>query len=230
MNIIKVKDAPELGNVNAILYGETGYGKTFSISTIPEPDKCLILSAEGGLKTIQSLCPEMDCAVINSRSDMRDAYRHLAGAEHHYKTVVIDSLSEIAEFIHENEKEKCADGRVYYSATMDALMSLCRLFREMPMNVIFICQQEKIQDADGRIFYGPSFPGKKTAQKLPYKFDLVMALRVQTDEEGVKKRAFQLDPDDNYIAKARGGNFQAYERPDWTNIFNKYNAIVEGNK
>jgi len=231
MKIIKVKDASEQTYLNAILYGETGFGKTFSISTIPEQEKCLIFSAESGLKTIQSLCPETDCAIIRSIEDMVNAAREIKAMcdlepdERPYHTVVIDSLSEIAELILEAEKEKNADGRVYYSSTSDRIIGLCRLFRDLPLNTIFVCQQEKIQDADGRIFYGPSFPGKKTAQKLPYQFDIVACLRVQEDEEGVKKRAFQLDPADNYIAKARGGNFQPFEKPDWTNIFEKYNQI-----
>lgn len=226
MNIINVENAIEQTYLNAILYGETGFGKTYSIASIPEQEKTLILSVEAGLKTLQNMCPETKCAVIRSRDDMRDAYKWLANpGNHKFQTVVIDSLSEIAEIILESEKSNCADGRVYYSETTASLLSLCRLFRELPMNVLFLCQQEKIQDADGRIFYGPAFPGRKTAQKLPYKFDIVAALRVRKNDAGETERAFQLEPDESYVAKARGDNFQAFEKPDWGIIFEKYQDI-----
>jgi len=73
----------------------------------------------------------------------------------------------------------------------------------------------------GKILYSPSMPGNKTGQALPYFFDLVMALRLERDAEGVVQRALMCDSDGLWVAKDRSGKLDAWETPDLSHIINK---------
>jgi hypothetical protein len=73
---------------------------------------------------------------------------------------------------------------------------------------------EKSQDETGRMMYAPSMPGAKLGQALPYFFDLVLALRVEKDADGVAQRALMCDSDGLWMAKDRSGKLQAWEQPD----------------
>ena len=67
---------------------------------------------------------------------------------------------------------------------MDVQLSeIIRAFRDLNMHVLMTAKLEKQQDEMGRMLYFPSLPGNKTAQKLPYFFDEVLALRIEKDEE-----------------------------------------------
>jgi hypothetical protein len=73
----------------------------------------------------------------------------------------------------------------------------------------------------GRVLYFPSLPGNKTAQKLPYFFDEVLALRVEKDEDGVTQRALLTDGDGLWLAKDRSGKLDQWESCDLGEIISK---------
>ena len=113
------------------------------------------------------------------------------------------------------EKKKAKDGRMAYGEMDTQMTEIIRAFRDIPnRHVYFTAKLEKQQDEMGRVMYFPSLPGNKTAQKLPYFFDLVMALRVEKDADGNTQRALMVESDGLWLAKQRGTKLDTWEAPD----------------
>ena len=145
-----------------------------------------------------------------------------------FKTVFVDSLSEVAEVVLGHEKSINKDGRAAYGEMATQMTALIRAFRDLPgKHVVMTAKAEKSQDEAGRMLYAPSMPGAKMGQALPYFFDLVLALRVEKDAEGIKQRALMCDGDGLWSAKDRSGKLDGWEAPDLGAVFSK---IMGGGK
>jgi hypothetical protein len=73
-----------------LIYGSSGVGKTVFGSTA---DKVLFLDAEAGMMSVKD--KKIDRVKIKTFQDVIDSYNFLKSGQHEYKTVVIDSLTEI---------------------------------------------------------------------------------------------------------------------------------------
>lgn len=206
-------------NVRLLVYGAAGAGKTSLIPTLPSP---LVLSAEGGLLSIKGA--DVPFIEIKSMDDLKEAYQWLTESEEaaQFKSVALDSISEIAEVVLTAEKATAKDPRQAYGALQDQMQMIIRAFRDLPgKHVYFSAKMEKAQDETGRILYAPSMPGNKLAQQLPYFFDEVLALRVEKDAEGVPQRALMCQSDGLWSAKDRSGRLDAWEGADLGAVINK---------
>ena len=201
--------------VKMLVYGAAGSGKTSLIKTMPNP---IVLSAEGGLLSIQDA--DLPYLEITSMDELREAYSWVMESE--YKSVALDSISEIAEVCLNHEKKVNKDPRAAYGSMQEQMADIIRAFRDIPgRNVLMTAKLEKTQDEMGRVLYSPSMPGNKTGQALPYFFDLVLALRVEKDAEGNTQRALMCDSDGLWIAKDRSGKLSGWESPDLSAIIEK---------
>ena len=139
-----------------------------------------------------------------------------------YKSVALDSISEIAEVCLNYEKKINKDPRAAYGAMQEQMADIIRAFRDLPgMHVLMTAKLEKTQDEMGRVLYAPSMPGNKTGQSLPYFFDEVLALRVEKDGDGNTQRALMCDSDGLWSAKDRSGKLSPWEAPDLNAIIAK---------
>lgn len=198
--------------VKVLVYGQAGAGKTSLIPGLPSP---LILSAEAGLLSISDT--DLPVAEIGSMADLEEAYSWLSLSDDakQYKSIALDSISEIAEVVLSSEKKASKDPRQAYGAMQEKMAEIIRAFRDLPGRHIYMSAKlEKSQDEMGRILYSPSMPGNKTGQALPYFFDEVLALRVEKDDEGRTQRALMCDSDGLWLAKDRSGRLDAWEAPD----------------
>lgn len=197
--------------VKLLVYGHAGAGKTTLAASMPRP---IIISAEGGLLSIQhAALPYIE---VSSMETLREAFDYVSG-EHgaDFDSIVLDSISEIAEVVLIHEKAVNKDGRAAYGEMAVQMTSIIRAFRDLPgKHVLMTAKVEKSQDETGRILYSPSMPGNKVGQSLPYFFDEVLALRVEKDAEGVAQRALMCDSDGLWLAKDRSGKLDAWEAPD----------------
>ena len=208
--------------VKLLVYGQAGAGKTSLIPTLPNP---IVLSAEGGLLSIQDA--ELPYLEITTMAELQEAYKWLAESAEaaQFESVAIDSISEIAEVCLNYEKKINKDPRAAYGAMQEQMADIIRAFRDLPAKHVYMSAKlEKTQDEMGRILYAPSMPGNKTGQSLPYFFDEVLALRVEKDAEGATQRALMCDSDGLWLAKDRSGKLDAWEAPDLTVIINKIGA------
>ena len=209
---VKTTGSLSANGVKVLCYGAAGAGKTSLIKTLPNP---IVLSAEGGLLSIQDA--DLPYIEITDMATLQEAYKWLTESADAkgFQSVALDSISEIAEVVLNAEKKATKDPRQAYGAMQEQMADIIRAFRDISgKNVYMSAKLEKTQDEQGRILYGPSMPGNKTGQALPYYFDLVLALRVEKDAEGNTQRALMCDSDGLWLAKDRSGKLAAWEAPD----------------
>ena len=209
---VKTTGSLSANGVKVLCYGAAGAGKTSLIKTLPNP---IVLSAEGGLLSIQDA--DLPYIEINDMATLQEAYKWLTESADAkgFQSVALDSISEIAEVVLNAEKKATKDPRQAYGAMQEQMADIIRAFRDISgKNVYMSAKLEKTQDEQGRILYGPSMPGNKTGQALPYFYDEVLALRVEKDAEGNTQRALMCDSDGLWLAKDRSGKLAAWEAPD----------------
>jgi len=205
-------------SIKMLAYGQAGSGKTSLIPTLPTP---VILSAEGGLLSISG--HDIPFVKIGGMDDLREAYKWLTDSDEskQFESVAIDSISEVAEVCLGAEKAIAKDPRQAYGEMQTTMAEVIRTFRDLDKHVLMTAKLEKSQDEMGRILYAPSMPGNKTGQSLPYYFDIVAALRVEKDDEGLTQRALMLESDGIWQAKDRSGKLDVWEAPDLAAIIAK---------
>jgi phage nucleotide-binding protein len=208
---IKKTGSLTANGVKLLVYGQAGAGKTSLIPTLPSP---IVISAEGGLLSIQDA--DLPFIEVNSMASLKEAYEYVASNESsQFKSVALDSISEIAEVVLNHEKKVNKDPRAAYGAMQEQMADIIRAFRDLPNKHVYMSAKlEKTQDEMGRVLYAPSMPGNKTGQSLPYFFDEVLALRVEKDAEGNTQRALMCDSDGLWLAKDRSGKLSGWEAPD----------------
>ncbi len=207
-----------LEGVKVLVYGEPGAGKTRLCATAPEP---FVLSAESGLLSLQE--EGLDYAIIESIDDLNEAYAWINSSEEakKYKTICLDSISEIAEQVLAEEKNASRDGRKAYGEMADRVTRILRAFRDLRgKHVYFSAKIERTQTDSGAILYAPSLPGRTLTQGVGYFFDEEFALMKIAVEEEVRF-VLQTSSDLSYEAKDRSGKLDFYEKPDLTAIFEK---------
>lgn len=210
--------------VNAIIYGQSGVGKTVLCSTAPSP---IILSAEDGLLSLAG--SDIAYSKITSFKDLIDAYNELRKGDHDFKTVCIDSLSEVAETILAERKKEERDPRRAYGDMAEEIIAAVRKFKKLPLHTFFIAKQGRIEDAfTGKQNYGPSFPGQVLQANLPYQVDLLFPMRIGK-HEGKEYRYIQTSPDVQYEAKDRSGILDAKEKPDLAAMIQKIHDHATSN-
>lgn len=216
---IKTTGSLSANGVKLLVYGQAGAGKTSLIKTLPSP---IVLSAEGGLLSIQDA--DLPFIEINDIETLREAYKWLTESNEakSFKSVALDSISEIAEVVLNAEKKTTKDPRQAYGAMQEQMADIIRAFRDLPGRHVYMSAKlEKTQDEMGRVLYAPSMPGNKTGQALPYFFDEVLALRVEKDGDGNTQRALMCDSDGLWLAKDRSGKLESWEAPDLGAIISK---------
>lgn len=209
--------------IKVLVHGRPGVGKTTLCATAPKP---IIISAESGLLSLRNY--DIPAIEINTIDDLYEAYDFVIGEQgKEFKTVCLDSVSEIAERILSDEKDTYKDGRKAYGEMQDRMEKLLRAFRDIPnKNVYFSCKQEKIQTDTGSIMFGPSMPGKNLSQGIGYFFDEEFCLAIAQDENG-PYRYLQTQTDMTTEAKDRSGALDMIEKPDLTHIFNKIKGVKD---
>ena len=212
MKLLSTKGSQAHG-LKVLCYGSSGVGKTRLCATTEA--STIILSAEAGLLSLR----EVDIPVIqiNSLSDLFEAYDYLTKSDEgmSFEWICLDSLSEIGEVVLSAGKKSAKDPRAAYGDLQEKMGDLVRAFRDLPgRNVYFSAKLDRVKDeATGGLLFGPSMPGQKLGQTLPYFFDEVFVLRMERGADGSVTRALQTFPDVQYTAKDRSGALAPWEEP-----------------
>lgn len=196
--------------VKILTYGQAGAGKTFMVSTAPNP---LVISAEGGLLSLAG--KDIPYIEIHDIATLYETYQWLMQSDEvkAFDTICVDSISEIAEVILADEKERNKDPRKAYGEMADSVTALVRKFRDLPGKHVYISAKlEMRQDDMGAVVCQPSIPGTKVGPSLPYFFDEVFALRTTKDSDGVH-RWLQTTADGIWVAKDRSGRLDPGGEP-----------------
>lgn len=210
-----------------LIHGMAGSGKTVMCCTAGEPT--LLISAESGLLSIKDAPKYIKGIEIENLDDLEDIYEYLYNEEEpHFKWIALDSITEIAEQVFHAEKSISSDPRKLYPAMQDRMMEYMRKFRDLSKkgyNVVVSCKQQRISEDGGPTLYAPMMPGQKLHQQLPYLFDEVFAIRVETDENGEPYHIIQTKRDLRYEAKDRSGELDLFEEPNLKMLAKKMRGI-----
>lgn len=231
---IKVQSTADITfhGVKCIIYGGAGVGKTRSIATAPSP---IIISAEQGLLSLMEV--DIPYIEVNSLEELNEAWLFLKkDAGQTYKTVGLDSLSEIAEVLIAKELPKHKDGRQAYAALAQQMIPMLKNFRDLKhVNTVFSCKKIDVKDEEsGTVTTEMLLPGNVLGSQVPYIVDELFYM--DTDRKGIP--FFQVKPSRKVFAKDRSGALDpagefakdANSVPNLTAIFDKIAAKIAKSK
>jgi len=220
------RDSAAISGVKVLVYGKAGVGKTVLCSTAPDP---LIISAESGLISLRN--HDIPVIEIKTMDDLIEAYEWVSKNKkaEKFKTICLDSISEIAEIVLASAKATVKDARQAYGELIDEMMKTIKQFRDLPKkNVYFSAKEVKVVDEISQtVLFGPMMPGSKLGPNIPYYFDIVCNMNIGTNSKGESYRYLRTATNFQYEAKDRSGALNELEEPDLTKLFNK---IVKGTK
>jgi phage nucleotide-binding protein len=213
---IEKPDVEAISKLNMLIYGEAGVGKTWlagSASRVPSMRNVLYVDAEAGKATLREH-PDVEIIPTRRWGDYVSIYNALKAGGHNYRTVVLDSLSEILEQCKdqvmvemkadpENEsRDEDIPSIREWGKLQVRLLRLIRLYRDLPMHVIFIAHAERVQLKGGKYKWMPLLNGK-LQMKLPQVPDIVFFMYNQ-EVDGVQRRLMLTGQTDIAVAKVRG--------------------------
>lgn len=172
--------------LKALVYGNTGTGKTTVGVSCPKP--LIVLSEAQGMRSIRSAAartgvPMPQVVLVENVADIgavkdglsgpRDRPMIIAGEEYEWpQTVVLDSMTDIVEGIFldavaarlpKDDDGEPADTRKMYGLLGKKISNMLRFFRDLPMHVLFLCQahDEVVgEGTDAKRVIKPQLPGK----------------------------------------------------------------------
>lgn len=211
--------------IKIALTGDSGAGKTFQTASLTRP---LVLSSENGLLSIKAF--DIPYVEITTIDELMEARKQLTAPDvwDSFDTLVIDSISDIAERCLMEYKKTNKNAMHAYLQMMDkvmeALIDICDIKGK---DLVCIFKLGRIEDPDtGKVSYAPQTPSDKFASKMPYLFDEVLVLRSQIDAEGNIQRYIQTINDGRYMAKDRSGCLMPSEPADLGAIIDKIKGVL----
>lgn len=208
-------------SVKMVIYGEAGIGKTPIATTAPRP---LIIDVEGRLRSVRN--KEIPVLRVRTWKDFKEAIKIAQTPEWMdiYDTLIVDSISEIAELYLQEMKEDKAKTNMQknYGDMADAVIKVANSFKDTwPIkHVILIAKGAKEVVAD-KLMYSMNFPGKELPKNMPFIFDEVLLLRNVVNQEGQLIKVFQTFSDGTYFAKDSSTTLEPYETLNLTYLIDK---------
>ena len=218
--------------LNLMIYGDSGIGKTVlagSSDAVIEMSPTLFVDVEGGTESLRSRYPNVEVVRVKNWEEMQTVYDELHAGRHAYKTVVLDSLTEIMKFSmyqimedlvdRKEEADPDVPGMREWGKNIEQIRRFVRAFRDLPMNAIFtaLAKDDK-NPRTGKSKTLPSLAGK-VAQEVPAFLDVVLYYYIKrVDDE--EKRLLLSTPTETVIAKDRTSRLPAViEDPTMEKIY-----------
>lgn len=215
---------------SAILYAHKGVGKTSFLGSCADVEALgpvLILGTEDGTSVLSrdySDDPNLDVVNVEDWSTAAEIITAVANHETKYKTVAIDTLSELQEIM---KRFRTKDGQrdmefKDWAFVADNTINIVKMLHRSPyVNVIFTTHAEKVKDEDsGKLLLSPYFLGKKSLTEALKPVDEVWYLAVSKNEKGESVRVLQTQPDGKIDASDRSGKLDFYiESPNMAEVF-----------
>ena len=206
MSLLSTVSKPADRPVIATITGDAGTGKTTLAATFPKP---IFIRVEDGLQAVPANIRPDAFPVVNKPDDLWSQVTTLIKEEHDYKTLVIDSVTQLetlfAEYVIESDPKKpkslaaaCGGygaGYLAVSALHGRLRKAAKILNEKRgMNVIFIAHSDvttiELPDADPYSRYELRLH-KKCVPHYVDNTDLVAYLKLETftSGDGERKKA-----------------------------------------
>lgn len=207
--------------MNILVYGDSGTGKTTlagSADEVPEMRPVLFIDVEGGTESLRNSYPDVETVRVQTWKDVQNVYDALLEGDLKYRTVVLDSVTEIQKFNMYNimseltQKKPDADpdiaGMREWGKNIEQMRRFVRAYRDLPMHTIFTAldRVEKNQKT-GISLHMPSMSGKLAGEVAAF-LDIVTYYYVKaigSGDETEYKRLLLTQKTDEYTAKDRSG-------------------------
>lgn len=226
---ITYTDTDDLSNssgVKFLVYGRAKVGKTLLAATAPNPiigaiEPGLLCLTKANQMRVYGTHVNVPVAPIDSYEALMEFYGDVTSPGFPYKTVILDSISELGEKVLNQLLKTAGDPRQAYGEMQSKLTDALKLFRDIKgIHVVFMAKSTP--NREGCLPYHiPMMPGKGLGPGLPYLMDEVLHLSIGETPEKVKYRYFQTQPDINFEAGDRSGALDFMEAPDLSVIINK---------
>ena len=225
---------------NAIIYGDSGSGKSYSLRTARRP--VLVHSFDPGGQKGNRKCVEEGWFFVDSRWENEDPMRPSVfqawdkeyhrllhgGMFENIGTFVLDSATTMAGTAMNVVLQKAGrtGGHPFqqdYAPAMAMLEAAYKSFTTLPCDVILIAHSDVDKDeATGRMFIGPLFIGK-LKMRIPLLFDELYYAHTKESSAGIR---YEWLTRSTGLFKARSrlaaeGKLETYEPQDFKNILRK---------
>lgn len=221
---------------NILIYGDSGTGKTTlagSADEVPSMRPVLFIDIEGGTESLRHSYPEVDTVRVTTWKEMQEVYNALHEGNHGYRTVVLDSLTEIQKFnmynIMNDLAQKRPDldpdvpGMREWGKNLEQIRRMVRGFRDLDMHTIFTALNKTEKDQKtGLTTMKPSLSGKMADEVAAF-LDIVVYYYVKQIGDGSDaefKRLLLTQKTDTQVAKDRSGKLpMIVESPTMSEIY-----------
>jgi hypothetical protein len=223
--------------VNLLVYGEAGVGKTRlagSASLVPEMCPVLLLDAEAGALSLAGDMRDVDVVRVTSAEQVDKIYGSLYDSCP-YKTVVVDSLSELqkqsmrgimrAVVAKDSDRDPDIASVREWGKNSEQIRRIVRAFRDLPCNTIFTALTDESKDErTGITRLRPGLPGKLKGEVSGY-VDIVLYMYqkeyLTPSKERETKTLVLTQGTERQVAKDRSGTLPiTIESPTMQTIFN----------
>jgi hypothetical protein len=231
---LRISSPEEYQWLNLLVYGDPGVGKTRlagSAIFVPEMSPVLLLDFEGGTLSLGDM-QDIDVVRLTSWEKVDRLYGSLYD-KNPYKTVIIDSLSEVQKFsmseimksvvLKDSERDPDIASLREWGKNGEQIRRLVRAFRDLPCNAIFTAlMSEDRDDRTGTFKIRPALPGKLKGEVAGY-VDIVMYMylkEVGPAREREIKTLVLTQGTERQVAKDRSGQLpDILEAPDMKQIY-----------
>lgn len=219
---LEITSPDKIEYLNMLVYGEFGVGKTYLCGTAqdhPKTGPILLLDVEGGTVTLRHR-PDIEVVQPRTLEDIAKIHEQLRiNNDGHYKTVIIDSLTELADLdmrevmrkMHQARPDRDPDvaDKREWGIVRTHMRKIVRAFKDLPMNTIVtaLLLQDK-DDITGKTTFYPSLSGKMRTE-IPGFFDVVGYMSSSVNGEETTRR-IQFLKTDKVTAKDRTSSFGSY--------------------
>lgn len=216
--------------INIMLYGEPGVGKTVlagSAAAVEQMGPVLFVDIEGGTLSLRHTYPDVDVVRVQSFNEMGKLFAELRKGQSEYRTIVLDSLTEIQKFgmydimqralQEDDSRDPDLPGIGEWGKNTEQMRRFVRAFRDLPMNVIFTALVREEKDR-GKTFVKPGLSAKLSGEVAGF-LDIVSFMYVR-EVDGEMKRLLATVTTETMIGKDRTGMLpQVIESPTMQKIW-----------
>ena len=229
MEIQNTRDYPNVPNINILIYGRGGVGKSTFGATFPKP---LFLDFENGVKYFKQRGIEVPVVQFQNFPTKEEQQKVIAYVEKAFETIIIDPIGEAMEKLMKDRelisgaKYRQQDGSLTmagWGKVKDEMRTFIKALRDTGKNVVIIAHTTVV--ADGEVQKLRPLLATKLIDELIAMVDIVGYLDVIKMDKNDYKRIIRVNPaDERYDAKDRTGALPDTLQPNYQWI---YNYIIE---